>query len=257
MGEQERELAVVTGASSGIGESFARQLAARGYRVLAVARRADRLEALAVATQGAVVPLAVDLTSPEGVAQVAARAEALGGASLVVSNAGFGVLGRFLEQPREVALRQIQLNVVAGVDLVHRLLPSMVARKKGGVIVVTSSGAFYPTPYLGVYGGTKSFLLSFAEALACELQGTGVRVMAACPGATSSEFARVAGMEAMMKSAPGVMTPDEVVTRLLVGWDAGRVVCLPGFMNWLMSVLFIRLPRAWTRALATAMFKGA
>lgn len=247
-------LAVVTGASSGIGAALARQLAARGHRVLAVARRAERLAELEAASGGAVVPMPQDLTADGAAERVAARAAELGGAEMLVSNAGFGNYGPFWKTPHDRVMQMLRLNVLAGADLAHRLLPGMIEKKRGGVLVVTSSGGVYPTPNLSAYGGTKAFLLLWAEALAMELKGTGVRVMAACPGVVSSEFGEVAGMAELMKNAPGVLPPDEVAKSLLSSWDAGNVIAFPGGANWLMTALLQRLPRALTRKLTAAMF---
>lgn len=249
-------LAVVTGASSGIGEAFSRQLSARGFRVLAVARRRDRLAALEAATGHRVTGLPQDLLAAGAAEAVAARAEELGGADLLVSSAGRGCFGPFGAMDRQEALELVQLNVTVAVELVHRLLPTMLARRRGGVIVVTSAGAFYATPNLAVYGGTKAFLLSFTEALATELRGTGVRALALCPGPTDTEFGEVAGMAELLAGAPGTMTPDQVAAAGLHAWERGRIVHLPGGANRLMTTTVSRLPRAATRRVIGALFRG-
>jgi len=254
-GAERENLAVVTGASSGIGAALAKQLSGRGYRVLAVARRAERLAELEKSSGGRIVPLALDLTADGAPERVAARAAELGGADLLVGNAGYGSFGPFRDAPREKMVNILRLNVLAGVELTHLLLPVMLERKQGGVIVVTSSGGMYPTPNLAVYGGSKAFLLSWGEALAMELRGTGVRVLVACPGPTATEFGDVAGMADLMAKAPGVMQPEAVATALLSAFDAGQVLAVPGAGNWMMSAIFQRLPRGLTRKLAAAMFK--
>ncbi len=247
-------LAVVTGASSGIGEAFSRQLSQEGFRVLAVARRIDRLEALEVEGHGRVIGLQQDLRRTDAAEVVAQRADELGGADLLVSNAGRGVFGPFVELDDQDARDVIQLNVTFPVDLIHRLLPTMLARRRGGLIVVTSAGAHYSTPNLAVYGGTKAFLLSFTEALATELRGTGVRALALCPGPTATEFGQVAGMGDLLDGAPGLMTPDQVAAAGLRAWRRGRVVHLPGAMNRVMTTTMSRLPRSATRRLVAAVF---
>jgi short-subunit dehydrogenase len=249
-------LAVVTGASSGIGEAFSRQLSGRGFRVLAVARRIDRLKALEVDSGDRVIGLQQDLREPDAAKVVAQRAEELGGADLLVSNAGRGIFGPFERLDARDAQDIIQLNVTFPVDLIHRLLPTMLARRKGGLIVVTSAGAHYSTPNLAVYGGTKAFLLSFTEALATELQGTGVRALALCPGPTSSEFGWVAGMSKLLDGAPGLMTPDQVAAAGLRAWQRGRVVHVPGGMNRVMTATMSRLPRSATRRIVSAVFRA-
>jgi uncharacterized protein len=249
-------LAVVTGASSGIGEAFSRQLSGRGFRVLAVARRIDRLKALEVDSGDRVIGLQQDLREPDAAKVVAQRAEDLGGADLLVSNAGRGIFGPFERLDARDAQDIIQLNVTFPVDLIHRLLPTMLARRKGGLIVVTSAGAHYSTPNLAVYGGTKAFLLSFTEALATELQGTGVPALALCPGPTSSEFGWVAGMSKLFDGAPGLMTPDQVAAAGLRAWQRGRVVHVPGGMNPVMTATMSRLPRSATRRIVSAVFRA-
>ena len=249
---QERPLAVVTGASAGIGAALARELAGRAYRVLAVARRADRLEALQTQTQGAVIPLVEDLVSEGAAERILAMANALGGAEILVNNAGFGSFARFWESPVELAAQQVRLNTMVSVELTHRFLPGMLARKAGGVMVVTSTGGFYPTPKLAVYGGTKAFLLSFTEALSEELRGSGVHALALCPGATASEFGEVAGMQQVMEKTP-LMEPAVVAKAAMRAWDKKAVICVPGASNQFMVQAAQFLPRALTRRAMAAL----
>lgn len=248
----ERPLAVVTGASAGIGAAIARELAGRAYRVLAVARRGERLESLQRETQGGVIPLLEDLLSEGASERIAARASELGGAELLVNNAGVGAFARFWETPLELAVKQVQLNAMVSVELTHRFLPGMLAKQAGGVMVVTSTGGFYPTPKLSVYGGTKAFLLSFTEALSEELRGTGVRVLAVCPGATASEFGEVAGMQKIMEKTP-MMSPEAVAKAALRAWDQKAVICVPGTSNKFMVQAAQFLPRALTRRAMAAL----
>ncbi|WP_214402210.1 SDR family NAD(P)-dependent oxidoreductase [Pseudonocardia lacus] len=249
-------LAIVTGASSGIGAAFASALAARGHRVLAVARRADRLDELArAAPPDAVVALPLDLTAAGAVDAVVRRARELGPVDLLVSAAGRGAHGRGWEIPRSTTAQVLALNVTAGVDLVTALLPDMVARGRGGLVVVTSAGGFYPSPYLAAYGASKAFLLSYAEALSAELRGTGVRVMALCPGPVSTEFGEIAGMADLMEGAPGTMRPEEVAASALRAFAAGRTVHVPGAVTAVMSGVLARLPRAATRRVAERLFR--
>lgn len=250
----ERPLAVVTGASAGIGAALARELAGRAYRVLAVARRGERLEELQRESQGGVIPLVEDLVSDGAAERIAARAKELGGAELLVNNAGLATFSRFWEAPAELAARQVRLNTMVSVELTHRLLPDMLARKRGGVMIVTSTGGFYPTPKLAVYGGTKAFLLSFTEALSEELRGTGVHALAVCPGATASEFGVVSGMQHLMERAP-LMSPEAVAKAALRAWDDRAVLCVPGAANKLMVQAAQLLPRAVTRRAMAALFR--
>ena len=188
-----RGLAVVTGASSGIGRAFAQSLAARGHPLLLVARREDRLAELTrwarerhgVAARAVVA----DLAAEEG---LAACREALDGApeppEVLVLNAGFGSHGRLWELDREREAEMVRLNCVAVVDLAAHALPGMVARGRGALVVVSSAAAWQPVPYMATYAATKAFELHLAEALAEELRGTGVRAVAVCPGPTRTEF---------------------------------------------------------------------
>src|SRR3954451_1667726 len=189
-----RETALITGASSGIGEQFARQLAARGHDVVLVARRADRLERLAadLPTQAHAVPcdLATDAAAlPKRVADLGVEVD------LLVNNAGFGTSGPFLEHDPARDAMQVRLNCEAVVTLCHAFLPRMVDRRRGGVINVASSAGFQPIPYESVYAATKAFVISFTDALHTELRGTGVRAMAVNPGPVPTERQQVAGYE--------------------------------------------------------------
>lgn len=251
----EGPLAVVTGASSGIGAEFTRVLAGRGYRVLAVARRADRLDALAAESGGRVVPQVSDLVEAGAVQAVADRAEELGGADLLVCNAGRGVYGRFAEMEPEDTLRMLQLNMVSGVDLLSRVVPRMVERGRGGVIVVSSNLGFAATPYLAAYSGSKAFLLTFTEALATELRGTGVRAMALCPGPTISEFSEVARLGDKVERTPGHTTCAQVVSGALRAWEAKRTVTVPGTVTRLMTTALDKAPRSMSRRIMERIFR--
>jgi uncharacterized protein len=182
---------LVTGASSGLGEQFARQLAARGSGLVLVARSADRLAALADELRArhpvSVTTVPADLSRAEQVSRVAAHAAATQ-VDVLVNNAGFGTYGTFagLDPGREHA--EMMVNAVAVVDLAHAVLPSMLAHRRGGIITVASSIAFQPSPHHAVYGATKAFALAFSEALWAETRGTGVRILALCPGPVATGF---------------------------------------------------------------------
>lgn len=241
--------AVVTGASAGIGQQFARELARRGHPVLAVARRAERLEALAheaAAHGGRVEAVVADLETPEGVELVARRAEALGEVELLVNCAGFATWGHFLELRDDKELGSIRLNIEALVVLTRRLLPAMVRRGRGGVINVASSAAFQPMPYFTTYAATKAFVLSFSEALAQEMKGTGVRVLASCPGPVRTEFAAAADAQQIEDSLPP-LTAEQVVRATLRAYDGGRVVRVVGLINRILVQLPRVLPRSVVR----------
>jgi short-subunit dehydrogenase len=196
----ERSVALVTGASGGIGRAFALALAERGHDVVLVARDTARLEGVAKeiregAGAGAEI-LTADLTDPVGLATVEARvSDAARPVDLLVNNAGFGTYGTFSELPVERETQEIQLNVVALVRLTHAALGGLVERGRGGVINVASIGGLQPTPGYATYGATKAFVISFTEAIHEELKGTGVRAMALSPGFTRTEFQDNAGVD--------------------------------------------------------------
>lgn len=248
-----RGWAVVTGASSGIGESFARALDRRGHPLLLVARRRERLEALAATLQTAEV-MTADLEDDADVARVAARARALGEVELLVNNAGFGLNGPALALDGGRELGMVKLNVLAPLALARALVPAMVTRGRGGVVNVASIGAFQPVPYMATYGATKAFVLSWSEALAEELRGTGVRVTCVCPGPTATEFFEVSGVNPAMRKLPHVMPADDVVARTLDALDDGRAVLVPGLVNWLTAFVVRLFPRVLVRWVTGLMF---
>ena len=172
---------LLTGASSGLGEQFARQLAARGSNLVLVARSADRLAALAGELRAqhpvTVTCVPADLSLADQVSRVAALA-ATAKVGVLVNNAGFGTYGSFAELDADREHAEMMVNAVAGVDLAHAVLPGMLARRHGGIITVASSIAFQPSPRQAVYGATKAFALAFSEALWAETRGTGVRILA-------------------------------------------------------------------------------
>jgi hypothetical protein len=249
--------ALVTGASSGIGAAFARTLAARGWRLVLVARRADRLTALAheLGPERTVV-LPVDLARPEAADDVErALAERGVAVELLVNNAGVGHTGRFVEQPEDRLLQMVDLNARAMVALTRRLLPAMVARGRGAVVNVVSTSAFQPVPYLAIYGASKAFALSFTEALADELRGTGVRVQALCPGLTATEFQEVAGTDQVLFNRTGSMTPAVVAEASLAALERGRLRVIPGWSNRLVAAAQAWAPRWIVRRVGAALFR--
>lgn len=246
--------ALVTGASSGLGAEFARQLAARGTDLVLVARREDRLRELAdelTADGRTVEVLAADLVDPHDLARVERRVAATQApVDLLVNNAGVGAYGPFdgIDVDRQAAL--IQLNVVALTRLTHAVLPSLRTAGGGGVLNVASTAAFQPDPFGAVYGATKAFVRSFTEALHEELAGTGVRVTALCPGLTSTEFQDRSGVRA--GGLPDVVAMDvaPVVRAGLDAFSRGRAVCVPGMLNTVTAWGAEVTPAALTRRLS-------
>jgi uncharacterized protein len=230
-----RSTALVTGASSGIGEQFARQLAARDHDLLLVARRADRLQALAaeLPTEAHVLPcdLAADARS------LRSRVAELGrDVDLLVNNAGFGTSGPFLEHDPERDAEQVRVNCEAVVVLTHAFLPAMVERGTGGIINVASTAGLQPIPYESVYAATKAFVISFTDALHTELRGSGVRVTSVNPGPVPTEWQQAAGYEKGRTGVvPGTISAEQVVRESLAAYERGRRFVIPGrVIRWLM-----------------------
>jgi short-subunit dehydrogenase len=249
--------ALVTGASSGIGAAFARQLRQRGERLILVARRAERLAALAAELGGdadvASVPL--DLTQPDAPAtlerELARRGLAV---ELLINNAGIGHTGRFAQEPLERVLAMLDLNARSVVELTRRFLPGMLARGGGRIVNVVSTAAFQPVPYMAVYAASKVLVLSFTEALAVELRGTGVHVQALCPGLTATEFQQVAGTDRVLFNKTAALTPERVAAASLAALDRKRLRVVVGWQNRVVIGLQRFLPQGLVRSAAARLF---
>ncbi len=252
--------ALVTGASTGIGEQFARHLAERGANLVLVARREEKLAALksdlARAHPGLVITVvAADLAGAAAAGDVADRLTREGVVvDLLVNNAGVGSHNRFVDEDPAAMARQIQLNVGSLVGLTARLLPGMIARNSGGVINVASTAAFQPIPTMAVYGATKAFVLSFTEALWGETRDTGVRVLTLCPGATETEFFATTGKKFLTR---GRQTPARVVEVALHAMEGTSPTVVSGLTNRLAATGYRFLPRALMVRLAAYQVKEA
>jgi short-subunit dehydrogenase len=251
-----KPVALVTGASAGLGHAFARALTSRGYDLVVVARDEARLRDLAeeVAPQAEAEVLAADLTEPAGLAAVEDRLRDRNRpVDVLVNNAGFGTSGHFADLPLEIEDRQIRLNVVAVVRLAHAALAEMRARDRGGIINVSSLAAYQPVPENAVYGATKAFVQSFSQALHEELRGSGVRVMVVAPGFTRTEFQARSGIDAAQ--VPGFLwqTAEAVVVPALDAFERGRAVFVPGVHNQVAGALIQVTPDAVLRRVAGAI----
>lgn len=255
-----QDVTVITGASSGIGAALARRVARDGRRVVLVARRAERLEALAAelhAQHGiGVQPIPADLAQAGAVAGLAGEIERRGlVVDWLINNAGFGTHGCFHELPLDEELKEIQLNAVALVELTGRFLPGMVQRRRGAVINVASVAAFAPGPYMATYCATKAFVKSFSEAIAAEVASAGVHVLCVCPGFTRTEFQAKADVD--VSALPGCiwMSADEVADQAVraVGRNA---VLVNGAMNGMTATLMRLSPWLATRLVGAVMKPG-
>ena len=256
MGTSKVSAVVVTGASAGIGEEFARQLAEAGHHLVLVARRLDRLEALASELQArhriTVVCIACDLASATAAEELAAAlSEKQIQVTGLINNAGFGDRGTVEALPLSRQLDMIQVNVTSLVDLTWRLLPSLKTAANSFIINVASTAAFQAGPNMAIYYASKAFVLSFSEALHEELKGEGVAVSALCPGATESEFASEANMTDTLLFKAGTMTTQAVVRKALAG--RRRAIVIPGLKNLLLVWLGKLSPRLVTRRLAALL----
>ncbi len=235
--------AIVTGASSGIGEEFARILVDRGHQVVLVARSADRLEEIAARLGAKAHPLPADLSQRTERASLLDRVTALGlTPDILVNNAGLSTLGLVAESDPEKELNLVEVDVAAVVDLCSRILPGMVERHRGAVLNVASIAAFGPLPGQAAYGAAKAFVLSYSHSLRGELKGTGVSVTALCPGPVDTGFGEAAGFskEEAESALPRVMwvPAAEVAKAGIDGLAAGKAVVVPGRVNQVASSFF-------------------
>lgn len=250
--------ALVTGASSGLGAEFAQRLAERGHDVTIVARRVNRLEQLRQEITAAhpvtVNVVGADLETKAGRATVTSLLKAQS-PWILVNNAGYGTRGALanLDPARERA--EVQLNIVALHEFTLTLLPALVRAGTGGIINLASTAAFQPIPYMATYAASKAFVLHFTEALAEEVRGTGVRVMALCPGPVRSEFDQVAGTEDYMRVARLMtMGVERCVATALHTFDKGGAISIPGTLNFALAESVRIAPRALIRRSIGSVF---
>jgi uncharacterized protein len=251
--EPKRPVALVTGASAGLGVEFARQLSKRGHRLVLAARRKERLDELAKEL-GNARAVAIDLSKKDAAAKLMADVAANGEVvDLLVNNAGFGLIGRFAELDAKRERQMIDLNVGALTDLCRAVAPGMVERKSGGIINVASTAAFQPGPKMAVYFATKAFVLSLTEALHEELKPYGINVSCLCPGPTRTEFGEVAGFGGNGLFDRIAMNASEVVEAGLKGLDSNKAIVIPGLLNKAGAVGGRFAPRSVVRKIAGAI----
>ena len=248
-----KKVALVTGASAGLGVEFARQLSERGHRLVLAARRKERLEGLA-AELGKARAVAIDLSKKDAAAKLMADLEANGEEiDLLVNNAGFGLIGRFAKADAKRVRQMIDLNVGTLTDLCRAVAPRMIDGKSGGIINVASTAAFQPGPNMAVYFATKAFVLSLTEALHEELKPHGVHVTCLCPGPTRTEFGDVAGFGGNGMFDRVAMESPEVVAAGLEGFDKNKAVVVPGLVNKIGASSTRFAPRSVVRKIAGAI----
>ncbi|MDB5099544.1 MAG: family NAD(P)-dependent oxidoreductase [Cyanobacteria bacterium RYN_339] len=245
-----RPVALITGASAGIGEAFAKALAPTHDLVL-VARRADRLEAIARGLQGNHRVVPADLSDPHAPEAIA---RAVGDIDMLVNNAGTGVYDPFVESDVDTTIQTMALNMAAPTLLTRAFLPGMVERKRGAVINVASLAAYLPLPYGAVYGATKAYLLSFSEALAEELNGTGVKVLCVCPGAVETEMQQYSKVRPEVHALGQPVSAEQVAKQALFALSMGERVSIAGLHNQVAASLAPFAPRPFTNAIAGWLF---
>ena len=239
---------VITGASAGIGAELARVFAGHGHRVALVARREQRLAALAAelaaAGRPAPVVLPIDLAQPDAAARLGEGLTAHGlEPQYIVNNAGFGLAGRAAELDVAEQLAMIDLNVRTLTDLSLAFVDQL-ARHKGGILNIASLASFLPAPGMAVYYATKAYVLSLSEALHQEFRKRGVRVTALCPGPVPTEFQARAGLEASQRHGLLELSASEVAEAGFRGFAAGKRLVVPGFWNKLVP-FFLRFVPRW------------
>jgi short-subunit dehydrogenase len=248
-----KTVALITGASAGLGVEFARQLAAQGRPLVLAARRGDRLESLAKEL-GDSRAVEIDLAKPGAAERLMADIDRSGETvELLVNNAGFGLIGPFARLDSNRLREMIDLNCGALTELCRAVAPQMIERRSGSILNVASTAAFQPGPRMAVYFATKAYVLSFTEALHEELRRHGIQVSCLCPGPTRTEFGDVAGFGGSGLFDRVAMEAPEVVKAGLAGLARNRAVVVPGLVNKTVAASTRFAPRPWVRRIAGAI----
>ncbi len=259
---RKRSNVLITGASSGIGADLARIFAREGHDLVLVARSRDRLDALAREVRdafgGTARVFSIDLSTPGAAGVVRERVAEEGvDIDVLVSNAGFGMRGLFVELDPARQLEMIQVNLVALTELTRLFLPDMVRRGAGRILNVASTAAFQPGPLMAVYCATKAYALSFSEALAEELRGSGVTVTCLAPGATETGFGEIAGVSGARLFRSGTMSSRRVAERAYSALNRGAALVVPGFRNRLLSATVRFFPISTAARVARLLLEDA
>ncbi|MDP5274772.1 SDR family NAD(P)-dependent oxidoreductase [Chengkuizengella axinellae] len=248
--------ALITGASSGIGEVFATRLAERGVNLILVARSQKKLEELAKQYHEKygieTYVIVSDLSKENAAKEVKSSVDELNlQVDMLINNAGFGQVGEFIENDPDMAHGQVMVNISALVDMSYLFATDMAARGKGAIINLASVAAFQPLPKMAVYGATKAFVLSFSEALWGELKNKGVKVLAICPGPTATKFFDVSGEF----GAKNLRTSEQVVDTAMKALSKGKSYAIDGFGNYILANITRFFPREWIIKVAGSQVK--
>jgi short-subunit dehydrogenase len=253
--------ALVTGASSGMGADYARELARRGANLILVARRREALERVAKEIRDRhgteIRVVSADLADPPARERLYQELTSEGSqVDLLINNAGFGLFGKFAESDWERVNEMLQVDIVALSHLTRLFTPGMIARRWGRILLIASTAAFQPVPAYASYAGAKSYVLSLGLALNHELRGTGVSCTVACPGVTATEFFKVAGQRQTLYQSMTIMPSAKVAGMALKALLAGRPVLVAGRLNAFMAWSVRWMPRTWAAAMGYQLMKN-
>jgi short-subunit dehydrogenase len=260
----ENSTALITGASAGIGEAIAHELAGRGHGVTLVARREDRLRSLAADLSDRfgvrAEVLGADLGDETVRGELPRRISELGlDVEILVNNAGFGGGEDFARTERDRLVSMVEVNCLALLDLQAVYLPQMVERRRGAIVNIASTAAFQPLPGAATYGATKAFVLSLSEAVHEELKGTGVTLTAVCPGPVKTEFAQAADLKGADDQVPGVlwMSAESVAKQAVEAADDGKRAIIPGLLNRAGALTGQHAPRTFALPIVKRLWRRA
>ncbi len=250
------KVALVTGASGGLGLEFAKILARAGYDLALVARSGDKLESVAAQLKSefgiSAHPFALDLALPDAAGRVLARFPSC---DVLVNNAGFANNGRFAELNAQDIFEEIQVDVMALTQLTRLYVPGMLERKNGKILNIASTAGFVPGPTMAVYYASKAYVISFSESLAAEVRGSGVTVTVLCPGATATGFQERAGVHSTLLIRLGMANAATIAKAGIEGMMNGKTVVIPGLFNKIVALSPRFSPRRWLTWLSAKLIE--